>query len=463
MSVVQSAAIVPHPPIILPNIGRGEEMKIEDITKAYETAAERILASAPDTIVIVTPHGQAYADYIQLSSGPSASGDLAAFNDAADRFQVQYDEELVREAEKMADQQGVPMGTLGRQVRDLDHGTMIPLYFLKNRNPKIRFVRVSAGGPSDLLHYQAGEILSQAAARLGRKIAVIGSGDLSHCQKAGTHYGYKACGPEYDRKVMDIMSRGQFDELLGMNEKEADDAMACAQKPFTFLAGTLDEAEGIPEYLGHSAEFGVGYGVVTYTDIKDDPSRDFGRQAEAAKRKRLEDRESKEDPWVTLARKTINEIVTHGDLPEEDHTGIPAEMLENKAGVFVSIHKNGDLRGCIGTTGPVTNSVYEEIRRNAVSAALEDPRFFPIQPWELEDLEINVDVLGKPEPISSEFQLDPKKYGVIVSKKGHRGLLLPDLEGVDTVEQQLSIAKQKAGLSPNEKGCSLKRFEVIRH
>lgn len=463
MSVVKSAAIVPHPPIILPNIGRGEEKKIEEITKAYETAAERILESEPDTIVIVTPHGEAYADYIQLSSGPQASGDLANFNDAADRFQVQYDEELVREAEKIANQNGVPMGTLGRQMQDLDHGTMIPLYFLRNRNPEIRFVRVSAGGPSDLLHYQAGEILTEAASKLGRKIAVIGSGDLSHCQKAGTHYGFKAGGPQYDKKIMEIMSGAHFDELLAMNEKEADDAMACAQKPFAFMAGTLDRTSSVPEYLGHSAEFGVGYGVTTYTDIKDDPARDFGDQAEAARKKRLEERESKEDAYVTLARKTINEIVEHGDLPPEDHTGIPSEMLDNKAGVFVSIHKNGDLRGCIGTTGPVTDSIYEEIRRNAVSAALQDPRFFPIQPWELEDLEINVDVLGTPEPISSEAELDPKKYGVIVSKNGHRGLLLPDLEGVDTIEQQVSIAKQKAGLSPNEKGCSLQRFEVIRH
>lgn len=463
MSVVQSAAIVPHPPIILPNVGRGEEKKIEEITRAYQTASKRILDSEPETIVIVTPHGQAYADYIQLSSGPSASGDLANFNDAEDRFNVVYDEELVREAEKIAEQRGVPMGTLGRQVQDLDHGTMIPLYFLKDRNPDIRFVRVSAGGPSDLLHYQAGEILAEAAAGLGRKIAVVGSGDLSHCQKAGTHYGYKACGPEYDKKVMDIMSRAQFDELLNMKDREADEAMACAQKPFSFLAGTLDSTSMNPEFLGHSAEFGVGYGVVSYTDLKDDPARNFGDQAEKARKERLEERESKEDAYVRLARKTVNEIVEHGDLPEKDYTGIPAEMLDNRAGVFVSIHKNGDLRGCIGTTGPVTSSIYEEIRRNAVSAALQDPRFFPIQPWELEDLEINVDLLGEPEPIASEDQLDPKKYGVIVSKNGKRGLLLPDLEGVDTIEQQVSIAKQKAGLRAGEKGCSLERFEVTRH
>lgn len=104
-----------------------------------------------------------------------------------------------------------------------------------------------------------------------------------------------------------------------------------------------------------------------------------------------------------------------------------------------------------------------EIVRNAIAASTRDPRFPAIQPWELEELEINVDVLGKPEIIEDESQLDVKKYGVIVSKNGKRGLLLPDLEGVDTITKQVSIAKQKAGLLADESGCTLERFEVVRH
>ena len=133
-----------------------------------------------------------------------------------------------------------------------------------------------------------------------------------------------------------------------------------------------------------------------------------------------------------------------------------------EAGVFVSLHKHDRLRGCIGTILPTTPSVAEEIIQNAVSAAAEDPRFDPVKADELKWLEISVDVLGDPEPIESPADLDVKRYGVIVSKGHRRGLLLPDLDGVDTVEDQIAIAKRKAGI-PENSDVKLERFEVIRH
>ncbi len=128
----------------------------------------------------------------------------------------------------------------------------------------------------------------------------------------------------------------------------------------------------------------------------------------------------------------------------------------------MSIHSRGRLRGCIGTIAPVRSCLAEEIIRNAVSAAAEDPRFDPIRPEELKWLEINVDVLGEPEDIRSTDELDVKRYGVIVTRGHRRGLLLPDLDGVDTVEQQVAIARRKAGIGPSEP-VSLQRFEVVRH
>jgi AmmeMemoRadiSam system protein A len=136
--------------------------------------------------------------------------------------------------------------------------------------------------------------------------------------------------------------------------------------------------------------------------------------------------------------------------------------MKNKAGTFVSIHKLGKLRGCIGTISPVTGCIAKEIIQNAISAASKDPRFDPIREDELKYLEINVDVLGEPEPISSPDELDVRKYGVIVSCGMRRGLLLPDLEGVDTVEQQIEIAMQKGGIRKSDP-YTLQRFEVIRH
>ena len=137
-------------------------------------------------------------------------------------------------------------------------------------------------------------------------------------------------------------------------------------------------------------------------------------------------------------------------------------MYESRAGVFVSIKKEGQLRGCIGTIQAVRGSVAEEIIENAVSAASSDPRFSPIEPEELEKLTISVDVLGETQKIDSPDQLDVKRYGVVVTKGYRRGLLLPNLNGIDTVEEQIRIAKQKAGIREQEE-VELERFEVIRH
>ena len=178
---------------------------------------------------------------------------------------------------------------------------------------------------------------------------------------------------------------------------------------------------------------------------------------------------------MKLARRTIEEYILHrrrlslkkiqrDGLKDEngEALSLPAEMLSTQAGAFVSIHKYGKLRGCIGTIGPVTDCVAQEIIDNAISASTRDPRFPAITPDEVEWLDINVDVLGEPEDIDSADELDVRRYGVIVTSGGRRGLLLPDLDGVDTVEQQVSIAKQKAGIGRSEK-VMLQRFEVIRH
>jgi AmmeMemoRadiSam system protein A len=166
-------------------------------------------------------------------------------------------------------------------------------------------------------------------------------------------------------------------------------------------------------------------------------------------------------PLVELARRTIESYVQTGKVPSPPDP-LPKEM-EQRAGVFVSIHlRNGDLRGCVGTFEPTAMNVAEETIQNAVNAATRDPRFPAIAERELEDLEISVDVLSPPERVYALQDLDPKCYGVIVRCGWRRGLLLPDLEGVDTCEQQVSIAMRKAGIYPNEE-VELERFTVKRH
>ena len=170
---------------------------------------------------------------------------------------------------------------------------------------------------------------------------------------------------------------------------------------------------------------------------------------------------NEESAYVKLARETIKNYIKHGKiitLPLD----LPKEMINQKAGAFVSLKKYGELRGCIGTFMPTQKNIAQEIIKNAISAAVDDPRFSPVNVSELEDLSISVDVLSVPEEIKDISQLDPKKYGVIVSSGYKKGLLLPDLEGVDTAEEQVDITKRKAGIYPGEK-VKLYRFEVKRH
>jgi AmmeMemoRadiSam system protein A len=162
---------------------------------------------------------------------------------------------------------------------------------------------------------------------------------------------------------------------------------------------------------------------------------------------------------VRLAKKAVETYVKEGKVFTPEKLTLP---MKEKAGVFVSIHKLGELRGCIGTIEPVRSNLAEEIILNAISSAVRDPRFLPITPDELKDLEYSVDVLTTPEPVKSKDQLDPKRYGAIVECGWRKGLLLPDLEGLDTVEEQISICRQKAGIAPNEP-VKLYRFEVKRY
>ncbi len=170
-----------------------------------------------------------------------------------------------------------------------------------------------------------------------------------------------------------------------------------------------------------------------------------------------------EHPYVKWAIKSIEYWIKDHIQIDPLRDGAPQELLTRKTGAFVSLHRlDGSLRGCIGTYLPAKSNLAEEIRDNAIAAATEDPRFPPVEEKEFDEIQVSVDILSEPEKVSDINQLDPKKYGVIVVSGFKRGLLLPDLPGVDTVEQQLSIAKRKAGIFFSEK-VTVYRFTVERY
>ena len=458
---LEAAYMVPHPPMIVPQVGRGSEKQVAETIRSYEAVAAEIAAIRPETVIVTSPHAVMYADWFHISPGKEARGDLGRFGAPEASFRETYDAELVQRICALAKEAGFPAGTEGEKDRRLDHGTMVPLYFIEQRYKDFRLVRTGLSGLSLTEHYAFGQIIQRAVEETGRKVVLVASGDLSHKLQEYGPYGFAKEGPEYDERIMDAAGRAAFGEMLAFDEHFCEKAAECGHRSFVIMAGALDGLEVEAKAYSHEDVTGVGYGICSFHPKGKSEDRRFLAKYRAEREEKLNARRAAEDPYVRLARETVEAYVTERRTPEIPE-GLPEEMERERAGVFVSLHKDGALRGCIGTFLPTRENIAREIVSNAVSAATRDPRFDPVRPEELKWLEISVDVLSKPERISGTDQLDVKRYGVIVSSGGRRGLLLPDLDGVDTVEEQVDIARRKGGI-PEGAPLTLERFEVKRH
>lgn len=456
------AIITPHPPVLLPEVGGGREREIAATDRAMRTAAETVAAWQPDVIIVSSPHTILYRDYFHIAPGDGTVGDMGRFGAPEVRIQASYDTLLREEIIRRAEAEDLHAGTLGQRDSELDHGVLIPLYYLRKAGVRCPIVRMGLSGFSPLDHYRLGKCVQDAVNALGRRAVFLASGDLSHKLKADGPYGYAPEGPQFDDAVTRTMASGDFLEFLTIDPALCERAAECGLRSFQMMAGALDGLAVEPQLLSHEGTFGVGYAIALFSVTGRDDSRCYEKDYLLAKNDRLATRKANEDPWVKLARRSLETYVKTSQrltsLPED----LPAEMTTQQAGAFVSLHKNGQLRGCIGTIAPTCENLAWEIVQNAISACSRDPRFSPVRPNELDELEYSVDVLGAPEPVDSPAALDPKTYGVIVSCGGRRGLLLPDLDGVDSVEAQLSIALQKGGIRENEP-YKIERFKVVRH
>lgn len=457
MSLI-AAYIVPHPPLAVPAVGRGEERAIQATINGYQEVARRIAEQAPDTIVLISPHTAYFGDWIYIAGGSGAEGDLSQFRAPEVHLSVKYDTAFRDALVRAADSRGIPAGPIGDEVKRLDHGMMVPLYYLDQAYPSSCYQLVSVGGsalPPTCLE-EFGRCITLAADALDRRCVLLISGDLSHKLKEEGPYGFHPAAPQFDQAFVDIVRSGDLAQFAVLDKRMCEDAAECGLSGFVMMEGALDELrdetgdEVTSELVSYEGPFGVGYGVAAFE----------AHPAESASAQAQPERYS-EDVLVDLAYRTVNQYVSEGTVPAapELPAGVPA-----RAGCFVSIHMRDtdDLRGCIGTIQPTCATLAEEVIQNAISASTRDPRFQPIVPDELPNLSINVDVLFPPEPATVEG-LDVKRYGVIVTQGGRRGLLLPDLEGVDTVEQQLAIACAKAGIPQFGPDVELERFEVVRH
>jgi len=315
-----------------------------------------------------------------------------------------------------------------------EHSIEVQLPFLQYFKRDIRLVPIILAYSTGATYKEIGKELAKAIKDLNREVVIIASSDM-------THYEPQESAQRKDNKAIEAILDLNEDELL----KRVDelDISMCGYAPAVSLISAAKE-------LGAKGAELVRY--QTSGDTTGDYSSVVGYAGIIIKGIEM-------SPLAKLAKKTVETFVKKGKTSQPEE--FTPEMKE-KAGVFVSIHKFDDLRGCIGTFEPQTKNIAKETIANAISSATRDPRFPPIAPEELKDLTYSVDVLTEPEPIESQDQLDPKRYGVIVEAGFRRGLLLPDLEGVDTVGFQIDICRQKAGIMPDEP-IKLYRFEVKRY
>ena len=261
---ILAAFMVPHPPLIVPNVGRGGEAQIQKTTDAYERVAKEIADLKPDTIVISSPHSEMYYDYFHISPGEGARGSFARFRAPEVKFDEKYDSELVEEICELSRKEKLPAGTKGELDKELDHGTMVPLYFIRKYYQDGSIVRMGLSGLPYEMHYKLGKLVQKAADNLGRRIVYVASGDLSHKLQAYGPYGFAKEGPEYDARIMDVCSRGSFIELFDFDEAFCDRAAECGHRSFVIMAGALDGIEINATQYSHEDVTGVGYGICSF-------------------------------------------------------------------------------------------------------------------------------------------------------------------------------------------------------
>jgi len=461
--------LMPHPPVVIPAVGREQSKLVAATARSMDEVGRQIASLEPEVIVVISPHGPLFSDAITIRGENSLEGNLSDFGASEIHIKKNNARSLVQSLADRAAENNLPAvifdHVLARRFDvsvDLDHGVLVPLSFVESHYSNYELMEITYGLLSTDELYRFGQLLSACIDDLGIRAVIIASGDLSHKLKDSGPYHFDARGPKFDTWVVEAFQNNDLIKVVTADEALCEGAGECGKKSLDIMIGALDGLEVTSKVLSYEGPFGVGYGVVSLTDPK--PSDEAKRFEEVVRSviSRRVTRRNGEDNFVKLARLSIEAYVR-----EQKRIKIPealkvAELEGPSKGVFVSIKSSGGLRGCIGTTIGTQRTLAEEIIHNAIQAATEDPRFPEIEPWELDYLTISVDVLSKGELVSGIEALNPKTYGVIVESGFRRGLLLPDLEGIDTAEDQIRIALNKAGIKEHE-SYRIHRFTVERH
>ncbi|HLP01089.1 MAG TPA: AmmeMemoRadiSam system protein A [Opitutaceae bacterium] len=446
--VTPLAVLLPHAPILVPAVAGSRQQACRATVAAMREAARRVVAARPETVVLVSPHAPREGHAFGVTAG-NLAGSLAPFG--ARRASVRFpgDPELSGVLRSVAAVRDLPTARL--LATALDHGSVVPLWFLAEAGWDGPTVVVALAGNDNSRIGELGECVAVAAKRLGRRVAVVASGDMSHRLQPGAPCGYDPQAVDFDAAFIHQLRLGATHRLAEavapLQERAAEDVV----EPTLFALGATGWCAEGREVLGYEGPFGVGYGVAVLSAVADPPA-EVGIAA-------VENRQRQLAELPAVARAAIaTALGLPGDLGEPRIGDCPGPN-----GVFVTLHTaGGQLRGCIGTLASRTGDLAAETWRMAREAALADPRFPPVTTDELGALHIEVTVLGPLEEIDSADALDPQRWGVVVrAADGRRGLLLPDIPEVATVARQLEIARAKARIGADEP-VRLQRFSAQR-
>lgn len=451
--MLKLVALFPHPPIVVPEVGGKEAQKVSATAHAMEKLAQEIKDLAPSVIVTISPHGHIFGEALSVTAAEDLEGDLGRFGAPQVKVEYPLDKEAARKISELASRKGTPCITLDKETLKnyrlsprLDHGVLVPLSFVSKAGWQGKLVPVNIGMLSYQELYRFGKTLREAMDCLKKDWVLLISGDMSHRLLPDAPAGYSPQGAVFDEIIRQCVREGDAKRLFNLEPGLVEEAGECGLRPLMIGMGAMDGHSIQSKEYSYEGPFGVGYLVAAMSPGEAMDCREL----------------TQESPHVRLAHASIQHYLHNGRYLKDSPSEAEQELFAQKVGAFVSLKKYGQLRGCIGTIEPVQANLYREIIHNAVSAAFSDPRFEPLKPEELDELTISVDVLESPEKVASVKDLDPKVYGVIVSRGGRRGLLLPDLPGIEDADEQVRIAKQKAGISPAEE-VELARFRVTRY
>lgn len=459
--------IMPHPPVCLEDVGGEQLIHIEDTREAMISIGKDIGQIAPERIIVISPHGPTFVDAINVRRYKELSGDLSSFKSSF-KLSKMSNLDFVDLLINHSNDADIPVVAFDEILAakfnldpTLDHGVTVPLSFIEPYHNNYELIVIHYGFLSEVELYQFGDLLSQLIERSEKSTVLLASGDLSHCLKEDGPYGFKEEGLEFDQLLVEALKGDRVQDVFAMDQHLQKEAGECGKRSIDIFMGAMNRYDYVQEVLSYEHPFGVGYLTMCYEPKESLTDNKHMDTVQAEFYKRLDQQLVSESAVVKLARQAVvRKVMSDERLQlDEDLEGI---FYQPSQGVFVSIKDYSGLRGCMGTIGGTQVNLGEEIIYNALQAATKDPRFDAIESWELDRLTISVDVLGPLEAVDNMDELNPKKYGVVVEKEFRRGLLLPNLEGIDTVYDQIKIALNKAGISESE-DYSVYKFRVTRY